>query len=266
MIPGSIRTCVPNLVAVRGPVEEGGGYRQTHRHTDTQTRRHTGTRTHAHTHTRTHAHSTHAHTHTRTHAHTHTRTHAHKHTRTHAHTHNRTHAKTRAHAHARTHTHTHTTIEQPLPDNNDDDYNFMIMMIVDVVAAAVAAAAVVVVVIITIIVVIDSETKIYNTHSRKKNTNKINGSLRIRNVGPYPSHLALPGNTRLAVPGHAPRAHYAARHCSCAGYAGSISPARTRSSRKYSNVGLNLNAPVDLLLRRGSADCATSLLSAVTRT
>ena len=36
MIPGSIRTCVPNLVAVRRSCRKkrgGGGYRQTHTHT-----------------------------------------------------------------------------------------------------------------------------------------------------------------------------------------------------------------------------------------
>ena len=38
MIPGSIRTCVPNLVAVRRSCRKngGGGYRQTHTHTHTQ--------------------------------------------------------------------------------------------------------------------------------------------------------------------------------------------------------------------------------------
>ncbi len=60
MIPESIRTCVPNLVAVRRSCRKRGV--QTHTHTHT----HTHARTHARTPARTHTH-THAHTHTKGH-------------------------------------------------------------------------------------------------------------------------------------------------------------------------------------------------------
>ena len=45
-------------------------------------------------------------------------------------------------------------------------------------------------------------------------------------------------------------------HCSCAGLRRVCATVRTGSKRQYSHFRLNLSAPVDILLRQGSAGCA----------
>ena len=58
MIPGSIRTCVPNLVAVRRSCrKKGWGYRHTHPHTPTHTPTHVRTQARTRTHACTHTHT-----------------------------------------------------------------------------------------------------------------------------------------------------------------------------------------------------------------